>query len=141
ALLVEIPGLVFSALFVVAGLYHLQLFRRRPELREYLWFGLVAVGAGIYTLLRSQWKYAFSDDFVSLKEIEHALLYVIAILFVQFLWPFLSRPISTPLRVFQGLNALGGIAVLASPGLALNLRLLPVWERGALLLARALLWE
>jgi signal transduction histidine kinase/ActR/RegA family two-component response regulator/HPt (histidine-containing phosphotransfer) domain-containing protein len=137
----ELPALVFAALFAVAGLYHLQLFRRQPELREYLWFGLVAIGAGAYTLLRSQWKYFFSDDFVRLKEIEHALLYVIAILFVQFLWPFLSRPISTPLRVFQVLNAVGGIAVLFSPGLALNLRLLPVWELGALLLTAALLWE
>ena len=75
------------------------------------------MGAGGYTLLRSQWKYALFDDFVRLKEIEHALLYVIAILFVEFLWPFLSRPISRPLRVFQVLNALGGLAVLLSPGL------------------------
>ncbi len=141
ALVGELPALVFAALFVAAGLYHLQLFRRQPDLREYLWFGLVAIGAGAYTLLRSQWKYALSEDFVRLKEIEHALLYVIAILFVQFLWPFLSRPISTPLRVFQALNALGGIAVLVSPGLGLNLRLLPAWEAGALLLAVALLWE
>ena len=141
SLMGELPALVFSVLFAVAGLYHLQLFRRQPHLREYLWFGLVAVGAGVYTLLRSQWKYVVSDDFVRLKEIEHALLYVVAILFVQFLWPFLSRPISTPLRVFQGLNAVGGIAVLVSPGLALNLRLLPVWEAGALFLAGAMLWE
>ena len=141
ALMGELPALVCAALFVVAGLYHLQLFRRQPDLREYLWFGLVAVGAGVYTLLRSQWKYAFSDDFVRLKEIEHALLYLIAILFVQFLWPFLSRPISIPMRVFQGLNAVGGTLVLLSPGLTLNLRLLPVWEAGALFLAGALLWE
>ena len=82
-LFAELPALVFAALFVVAGLYHLQLFRRQPELRDYLWFGLVAVGAGGYTLLRTQWKYAVSDDFVRLKELEHALLYVIAILFVR----------------------------------------------------------
>jgi len=140
-LLAELPALVFAALFVAAGLYHLQLFRGQPQLREYLWFGLVAVGAGVYTLLRSQWKYALSDDFVRLKEIEHALLYAIAILFVQFLWPFLSRPISRPLRAFQIANAVGGVAVLFSPGLWINLRLLPVWELGALLLAAALLFE
>jgi len=101
AFLAELPALLFAVLFVVAGMYHLQLFRHQPELREYLWFGLVAIGAGVYTLLRSQWKYALSDDFVRLKDIEHTLLYVIAILFVQFLWPFLSRPISRPLRVYQ----------------------------------------
>ena len=76
-----------------------------------------------------------------LKELEHALLYVIAILFVEFLWPFLSRPISWPLRAFQIANAIGGVAVFLSPGLGLNLLLLPVWELGALLLAGAMLWE
>ncbi|HEU0108364.1 MAG TPA: hypothetical protein VFT38_19425, partial [Vicinamibacteria bacterium] len=109
AMVAELPALLFAALFVAAGLYHLQLFRRQPDQREYLWFGLVAAGAGIYTVLRSQWKYALSDDFVRLKEVEHALLYLIAILFVQFLWPFLSRPISRPLRAFQVLNAIGGV--------------------------------
>ena len=126
---------------MAAGLYHLQLFRRQPDQRAYLWFGLVAIGAGIYTLLRSQWKYSLSDDFVRLLEIEHALLYGIAILFVQFLWPFLARPISWPLRAFQIANAAGGLAVFFSPGLGLNLRLLPVWELGALFLAAAMLWE
>ena len=137
----ELPALVFGALFAVAGLYHLQLFRRQPELREYLWFGLVALGASAYTLLRSQWKYEVSGDFVTLKQMEHALLYVVAILFVQFLWPFLSRPIPRVLRVYQGLNALGAVAVLASPGLRLDLGLLPWWELGAVLLAGALVWE
>jgi signal transduction histidine kinase/CheY-like chemotaxis protein/HPt (histidine-containing phosphotransfer) domain-containing protein len=140
-LFAQLPSLVFAALFLAAGLYHLQLFRRQPELRAYLWFGLVAVGAGIYTLLRSQWKYLLSDDFILLKETEHALLYGIAILFVEFLWPFLSRPISWPLRAFQIANAVGGLAVFLSPGLGLNLRLLPVWELGALFLAAAMLWE
>jgi len=141
AVVAEVPALVFAALFVVAGLYHLQLFRRQPELREYLWFGLVGLGAGVYTFLRSQWKYTLSDDFVRLKDIEHTLLYLIAILFVQFFWPFLSRPISLPLRIYQGLNAAGALAVLLTSGLALNLRLLPVWELGALVLAVMLLAE
>ncbi len=77
----------------MTGLYHLQLHRRRPELREYLWFGLVAVGAGAYTFLRTQWKYVLFDDFVALKELEHALLYVMAPLYIAFLLPFLSWPI------------------------------------------------
>jgi hypothetical protein len=141
ALAAEVPALVFAVLFAAAGLYHLQLFRRQPELREYLWFGLVAIGAGLYILLRSQWKYAISDDFMLMKELEHTLLYVLAILFVQFLWPFLSRPISRPLRAFQVLNAVGALLVLASPGVGLNLRLLPWWEAGAMVVAAASLWE
>jgi len=141
AMLAELPALVFVVVFTVAGLYHLQFFRHQRELREYFWFGLVALGAAAYTLLRSQWKYALPADFVTLKEFEHALLYAIAPLFVQFLWPFLSRPISPPLRAYQALNVAGGAAVLLGPGLRPNLRLLPWWELGAVVLAVVVLWE
>lgn len=76
-MLSEIPELILAAVFFVTGLYHLQLHRRRPELGEYLLFGLIAVGAAAYTFLRTQWKYVLFDDFAALKEAEHALLRII----------------------------------------------------------------
>jgi signal transduction histidine kinase/CheY-like chemotaxis protein/HPt (histidine-containing phosphotransfer) domain-containing protein len=126
----EVPELILAALFVMVGLYHLQLFRRRPDLREYLWFALLSVGFGLYTLNRTQWKYATGLSFETMKEFEHVLLYVFAAGFIQFLWPFLSRPIPRVLRVYQVLN-LAAIPVVAWPGLYANLRLLPWWEYGA----------
>jgi signal transduction histidine kinase/HPt (histidine-containing phosphotransfer) domain-containing protein/AmiR/NasT family two-component response regulator len=127
-MLSELPELILAAVFFVTGLYHLQLHRRRPELREYMLFGLVAVGAAAYTFLRTQWKYVLFDDFVALKEAEHALLFVMAPLYVAFLFPFLSWPIHPLLRVYQALNVAAAGASLASPGLWLNLRMLTVWE-------------
>ncbi len=127
-MLSEMPELILAAVFLVTGLYHLQLHRRRPELREYLWFGLVAVGAAAYTFLRTQWKYILFDDFAALKEAEHALLFVMAPLYVAFLFPFLSWPIHPLLRVYQALNVAAAAASLAAPGLWLNLRILTVWE-------------
>jgi signal transduction histidine kinase/CheY-like chemotaxis protein/HPt (histidine-containing phosphotransfer) domain-containing protein len=127
-MLSEVPELILAAVFFVTGLYHLQLHRRRPELREYLWFGLIAVGAAAYTFLRTQWKYVLFDDFVALKEVEHGLLFVLAPLYVAFLFPFLSWPIPRLLRVYQGLNVAAAVASLATPGLWLNLRILTLWE-------------
>jgi signal transduction histidine kinase/HPt (histidine-containing phosphotransfer) domain-containing protein/ActR/RegA family two-component response regulator len=131
-MLSELPELILAAIFFVTGLYHLQLHRRRPELREYLWFGLVALGAALYTFLRTQWKYYLLDDFAVLKETEHALLFVMAPLYIAFLFPFLSWRIHPLLRAYQALNILAAVASLAVPGLWLNLRLLTVWEYGAL---------
>ena len=127
-LMSELPELILAVVFLVFGLYHLQLHRRRPELREYLWFGLVAVGAALYTFLRTQWKYVLLHDFVRLKEAEHALLFVMAPLYIAFLFPFLSWPIHPVLRAYQALNLGAAAASLASPGLWLNLRILTVWE-------------
>jgi hypothetical protein len=129
----ELPELVLAALFVMVGLYHLQLFRRRPDLREYLWFALLSIGFGLYTLCRTQWKYATGLPFTAMKEAEHLMLYVFAAGLVEFLWPFLSRPIPRPLRAYQAVNLAAGLVVVW-PGLQLNLRLLSWWEYGAVVL-------
>jgi signal transduction histidine kinase/DNA-binding NarL/FixJ family response regulator len=125
----EIPDLTLVVVFVLAGLYHMQLYRRRPELREYLWFGTMALAAGTYTFLRTQWRFALPLGFATLKDVEHLMLYTGAAALVQFVWPLLGRPIGPVLRAFQAANVLGGLLVML-PGLQLNLRLLPWWEVG-----------
>jgi signal transduction histidine kinase/CheY-like chemotaxis protein/HPt (histidine-containing phosphotransfer) domain-containing protein len=126
----DLPALVLAFVFLMVGLYHVQLYRRRTELAEYLWFGLMAVVAGLYSLLRSQWKYALDlGGFEVLKEVEHVLLYLGTVATVQFLWPLLGRPIGRALRAYQAANVVAA-ALVALPGLRLNLLLLPVWEVG-----------
>src|SRR6185503_6893689 len=98
AVLVEVPSLVLSVLFLVVGLYHLQLYRRRPELREYLWFGVTALISMSYTFLRSQWKYSLTGDFLLLKEVEYAVLFCTPVAISQFLWPLLGRRVGRTLR-------------------------------------------
>jgi signal transduction histidine kinase/DNA-binding NarL/FixJ family response regulator len=124
----ELPQLGLVTLFVLTAVMHLHLFARRPQLREYLWFGVMSLLAAAYTLLRTQWKYALSDDFVRLKEVEHAIAFSVTAPFVQFLLPLLGRPIGRGLRGYQwGVVALGA-ACLLTPGLGFNLAALPWWQ-------------
>ncbi|HET9316626.1 MAG TPA: histidine kinase dimerization/phospho-acceptor domain-containing protein, partial [Vicinamibacteria bacterium] len=123
----EIPELTLAVLFVLAGIYHLQLYRRRPELREYFWFAAMSMTAGTYTFLRTQWRFALPFSFATLKDIEHVLLYAGVFTFVQFVWPLLRRPVGPVLRTLQAACVLAA-ALVALPGLQLNLMLLPWWE-------------
>jgi signal transduction histidine kinase/CheY-like chemotaxis protein len=135
-LLSEIPELVLATVFMLIGLVHLNLYRRRHQLREYLWFALVALGTAAYTLCRSQWKYVLTDDFLFLKKTEHALLYLLTAGFIQCLWTLLGWRIGRVLRFVQAaILAAGALGVLA-PGLDLVLWLLVWWEiaTGAILL-------
>jgi signal transduction histidine kinase len=133
--LVEVPALVLALLFFVVGVYHVQLYERRPELREYLWFGVVAGLSCAYTLLRSQWKYALSSNFMLLKELEYLFLYLVPATMIQFLWLLVGRPITRPLRVVQGVSVAMAVVVAVEPGLWLNLRLLPWWSYSMMALA------
>ena len=130
-ILSQVPALLLSVLFLLVGLYHIHLYRSRRELKEYLWFGAMAsFNAAVYTFLTSQWKYEISNQFVLLKELESLAAMTSPAVFIQFLWPMLGRPITRKLRYYQFFNI--GIALLATltPGIALNVRLLPFWQAG-----------
>lgn len=129
-LLSELPALGLAGLFVVLGLFHLELFRRRPALGGYFWFGAVAILFGTYSFLRTQWKYLLGWDFLLLKELEHLVIYLVVVAFLELLWPLLGLRRPLPLRIFEGVNLAAGIWVVATPGLRWNIVLLPFWQLG-----------
>jgi hypothetical protein len=137
SLLTELPALLLGGLYVLVGLYHLQLFSRRPTSRDYLWFAAVAMDAGIYSLLRTQAKYALGVGFGPLKELEYLVLMLLPVLFAQFVWPFVGERIPRGVRLHQIWSAGLGIAVASTPGLWLNAHALPVWELSLLPLLAA----
>ena len=124
----EIPSLLLSTLFFFVGIYHIHLYLRRRNLKEYLWFGLLSgFSAAFYTFLRSQWRFVLTDNFMLLKELEYFSAFLVIPIFIQFLWILLNRRISGALRFYQFLNI--AVAVLClTPGLKLNLIFLPIWE-------------
>ncbi len=129
-----------AGLFLILGLFHLELFRRRPQLNGYLWFGVCSLTFGGYSVLRTQWKYNLSDSFLLLKELEYLLLFALVAVFVQLVWPLLGLRISRGLRIYQGLNLVTGLVVVSTPGLALNLWVLPYWEITVVVIGGYSLW-
>ncbi|MEM7585452.1 MAG: ATP-binding protein [Acidobacteriota bacterium] len=129
-----------AGLFLILGLFHLELFRRRPKLQGYLWFGACALTFGGYSILLTQWKYQLSDNFVLLKEVEYFLLFTQVAVFIQLMWPLLGLEIGRGLRVYQGLNLAAALAVSLTPGLALNIRVLPFWEATLVVMVAYSLW-
>ncbi len=115
-----------AILFGVFGLFSLDLARRLRDW-TYLWFGLLSTGFGGYTFLRTQWKYTTGLDFVILKEVEYALLFVLPAIFFELLWRLLDRRVGKAVRAFQVIDGVV-VAIAIVPGLRGNFVLLPVWE-------------
>jgi signal transduction histidine kinase/CheY-like chemotaxis protein len=128
----ELPNLFLAVLLALLGLYHLELWRRSRELGEYRWFGFTALMLGVYTLLRTQWKYVLTDDFLVLKEVEHFVAYVNLALCIQLVWPTLEAPIPRALRALQAVLVAAGAAVALTPGLEGNLLVLPYYQLAGL---------
>ncbi len=141
-LLSELPMLFLVGLFLVVGLFHLELYRRRPQQRGYLWFFCCSSAFAGYAFLRTQWKYTLSDglaelvhiDFLLLKEIEYLLLFALVAGFIQLVWPLVGLRIGPILRAYQMLNLGTGLIVSVTPGVRLNMLVLPYWELSLLVL-------
>ena len=147
-LLSELPVLFLAGLFLVVGLFHLELYRRRPQQRGYLWFFCCSAAFAGYAFLRTQWKYALSDavawfapdEFLLLKELEYFLLFALVAGFIQLVWPLLGLRIGPALRAYQALNLATGLLVAATPGVRLNMLVLPYWELSLLVLIAYGVW-
>jgi uncharacterized membrane protein len=134
-LISELPALFLALLFVVLGIFHLELYRRRPGLSGYLLFGILGILFGAYSFLRTQWKYSLTLDFHLLKELEHLLIYLVLPAFIELVCNLLGTPVHRFLRFIQGLSLAAGILVVATPGLTLNVWLLPCWQVAVLVVA------
>ena len=84
-LLDRVDILVLGVVFILAGLYHLQLFRRRREQTEYLWFGTIAVGASVNMIFSSVWGTQTLDPLVAFW-ISRTAFHVAGIAWLGFVW-------------------------------------------------------
>ncbi len=108
----DLPLLILALLYAAIGGYHLQLFRRDRRCREYLWFGLTAIIVAFHTLLFTHWATVLSTVHPALSRLYLATGAMMAASSIQFLWPFLARPIGRWLRGYQGsLLAVAGLAL------------------------------
>lgn len=112
----ELPGLVFCALFISFGIYHLYLFARNRQMNTYLWFGAIALSIGVYGLMLTQWKYLLDFSFLALKKTEFGLIYLFPALAIQGIWTQLDKPIGPWLRSYQIAFVVSAMLVVLVPG-------------------------
>jgi diguanylate cyclase (GGDEF)-like protein len=124
----DLLPLVLTVVYICAGLYHLFMFRRRRQLREYLWFGVLANCIGIYGLLVSQWKHDLPLSWIALKKIEYVALFLMAPVTLQFLSVLLSIKVPRPVRAYQLSFLALAVPLLVVPGVSPLFATLDVWQ-------------
>jgi signal transduction histidine kinase/ActR/RegA family two-component response regulator len=143
-LLSELAHLILAALFGFVFLHHLLMFLRRRKQTGHLWFGLLALTFAVNTFASTYWIYELTASRGLAVRMADATGHLAAAFAIQFLWSFLSRPISRLLRAYQlshvGLAAFVALwpdlrAVMGS-GTARWLWLLPLLVMAAVLVLR-----
>ncbi len=100
-LLADLPFLILAALFMASAAYHLLLYCQRRQETGHLWFGLLCLCFAVNTFASSYWIYRLTDRYDLAVRASDLTGHVAAMLAIQFLWTFFSRPISWPLRAYQ----------------------------------------
>lgn len=124
----EMPGQIGVVLFLAFGLYQLYLFHRNRQLGSYLWFGLLALNIGVYSLCLGQWKYLLGWDFIIYQKLEYASMQMLPALAMQLVWVVLQKPVGPLLRGYQLSFILFALVVLSVPGLRIHYLTLPLWH-------------
>ncbi len=124
----ELPSLVLGLLYLVIGVYHLYLFGRNHNLRQYLWFGLLTFAVGIYVIWVSQWKHYIDLPFLWHKKIEYAVLYITPMLGLSMVWRLIEYRPATWMRWYQAIFALLTVVVLLVPNHSVNYLTLDLWQ-------------
>ena len=75
--------------------------RAAPQQIEHLWFGLLALCFAANTFASSYWIYEVTSRYDVAIRLSDLTGHLAAMLAIQFLWTFFSRPISRPLRAYQ----------------------------------------
>jgi signal transduction histidine kinase/CheY-like chemotaxis protein len=128
----RLPVLLCAFVLAVAGLYHLQLFGKRRQLREYLWFGLLLLSAGTTLLISSKWADGWATEF-TLTSASMSLLFLNAVLWVEFVWAVFGWRVGRRWRAYEALqialavaNAVAPALMMATFGRLLVVPLLPI---------------
>ena len=93
-------SVLITALLAAVGFYHLQLFSRRQERVEYLWFGLTAIDfAAVVFAVRL--SYSVTASYTVGRRLSAVTLHLAAVLLIQLLWPYLKQSIGIWRRRYQ----------------------------------------
>ena len=127
-LVAELPGLLVGVLFLGFGFYHLYLYSRNKQLITYLWYGLLAIDIGIYSLMLTQWKFMLDWPFLAFKKIELGAIYLFPALAVQMTWSLLRQPVGVWLRAYQWVFVAFFVVLVAVQSQAAMYYTLTIWQ-------------
>ncbi len=136
----ELPGLMASVLFLGFGLYHIYLYRRNPQLQVYLWYGLLALDIGVYSLMSNQWRYSLGWSFAVFEKIEFGVIYLFPALVIQMTWSLLDLKIGRLLRAYQFSFLFAAVVVVLVPGINIHYQTLQPWQVWTLPLLPIIPW-
>jgi signal transduction histidine kinase/CheY-like chemotaxis protein/HPt (histidine-containing phosphotransfer) domain-containing protein len=100
-LLADLPLLLLAVLFLAVAPYHVALYWRRRNQTGHLWFGLLALAFAANTFASSYWIYQLTSRYDLAMRLSDLSGHAAALLAIQFLWTFFSRPIPRWLRGYQ----------------------------------------
>ena len=100
-LLDDTVALVFSAIFAFVAVFHGILYYRRRDHSEYLWFSLLSFCFGVNTVGLTAWPEFLGIAESLVRRLAPISGSLIAVVGIQFLWPFIGKPIPLWLRLYQ----------------------------------------
>ncbi|MDH5675168.1 MAG: diguanylate cyclase [Myxococcales bacterium] len=128
ALYRDVATIVLIVLYFFIGLSHLYLFYRQPELKDYLWFGMLPIAIGAYMFTVSQWVHDVGLSFLMQKKLEFGIVYAQPALWIQTIASFLRVRIPPWLRVYQCSFLVLSFSIFASWSLHFYFLTLPFWQ-------------
>lgn len=110
-----VPNIILAALYLAIGLYHLLIAHRNPSMREFFWFGWLAMALATYSFETSQLKFTLDIPYLLHKKIEYFALYMLPFLFVETLTRVTGAKTPRALCAFQYVFLVYAVAVVAVP--------------------------
>jgi predicted Ser/Thr protein kinase len=115
---------ILLALFLWVAAFHLHLAWRERRMDGPFWFGVVAFCMALREWPESDWMPEGPEPWRLGVRVSWAALLLGSMAFIQFLWPFLGRPVTRFLRGYQAFlfGVMGTVLLLPTPTLGPLLR-------------------
>ncbi|MCP5502840.1 MAG: SpoIIE family protein phosphatase [Leptospiraceae bacterium] len=134
----DLLSLILIGIYIIVGLYHLFLYSKRKLDKYNLYFGLYAIGIGIYLYTRSANILEFQIDTNLVQRIELMVLYPMVVTALYFLQYLFFRKDDRTLRYYANYNYLLSFITLFPP-MYIAEYILRVWQFSTFLIGFPLL--
>ncbi len=101
--------------FLGAGLFHIQIYLLRRQIREYLWYGLLNLAFAASVFLDTPWGEGLSANQLTRLKVASIAHHLSLVFGIQFMWPLLGRPIGPLLRFYRSSHVGLACLVLLAP--------------------------